>query len=89
MFSRQKSQRAANSLWSASRQCESDRVRHPELRDAAGGKPIDGNLGYVMDRPLDRAAKDLLHRAPVITLDAGEPVLLLLRAGLSADDFDT
>lgn len=42
-----------------------------------------------MDRPLDRAAKDLLHWAPVITLDAGDPVLLLLRAGLRADDVDT
>ncbi len=52
-----------------------------------GGSLIGGILGHTMDRPLDKAAKDLLDRAPVITLDAGEPVLLLLRGGLKADDF--
>ena len=31
--------------------------------------------------------KDLFDRTPVITLDAGEPVLLLSRDGLKADDF--
>lgn len=52
-----------------------------------GGSLIGGILGHAMDRPLDKAAKDLLDRASVITLDAGEPVLLLLRGGLRADDF--
>ncbi|MBP2226752.1 type IV secretion system protein VirB10 [Azospirillum agricola] len=52
-----------------------------------GGSLIGGILGHSIDRPLDKAAKDLLDRAPVITLDAGEPVLLLLRGGLRADDF--
>ncbi|CBS87280.1 TrbI/VirB10 family protein [Azospirillum lipoferum] len=52
-----------------------------------GGSLIGGILGHGIDRPLDKAAKDLLDRAPVITLDAGEPVLLLLRSGLNADDF--
>ena len=52
-----------------------------------GGSLIGGMLGHSIDRPLDKAAKDLLDRAPVITLDAGEPVLLLLRSGLKADDF--
>nr|WP_246500655.1 TrbI/VirB10 family protein [Azospirillum rugosum] len=52
-----------------------------------GGSLIGGILGHAMDRPLDKAAKDLLDRAPVITLDAGEPVMLLLRGGLRADDF--
>lgn len=52
-----------------------------------GGSLIGGILGHSIDRPLDKAAKDLLDRAPVITLDAGEPVLLLLRGGLRADNF--
>ncbi len=52
-----------------------------------GGSLIGGILGHSIDRPLDKAAKDLLDRTPVITLDAGEPVLLLLRGGLRADDF--
>jgi hypothetical protein len=52
-----------------------------------GGSLIGGLLGHAMDRPLDKAAKDLLDRAPVITLDAGEPVLLLLRSGLRTDEF--
>ncbi|HYD69192.1 TrbI/VirB10 family protein [Azospirillum sp.] len=53
-----------------------------------GGSLIGGLLGHAMDRPLDKAAKDLLDRAPVITLEAGKPVLLLLRGGLQADEFD-
>lgn len=52
-----------------------------------GGSLIGGILGHSIDRPLDKAAKDLLDRAPVITLNAGEPVLLLLQGGLKADDF--
>ncbi|BAI71801.1 type IV secretion system protein [Azospirillum sp. B510] len=52
-----------------------------------GGSLIGGILGHSIDRPLDKAAKDLLEEAPVITLDAGEPVLLLLRGGLRADNF--
>ncbi|MDQ2102789.1 TrbI/VirB10 family protein [Azospirillum isscasi] len=53
-----------------------------------GGSLIGGILGHSIDRPLDKAAKDLLDRAPVITLDAGEPVLLLLRNELRANDFN-
>jgi hypothetical protein len=53
-----------------------------------GSSLIGGLLGHAMDRPLDKAAKDLLDRSPVITLEAGEPVLLLLRGGLQADEFD-
>ncbi|HEY0832912.1 MAG TPA: TrbI/VirB10 family protein [Azospirillum sp.] len=53
-----------------------------------GGSLIGGLLGHAMDRPLDKAAKDLLDRAPVITLEPGEPVLLLLRGGLLGDEFD-
>ncbi|MGQ9370714.1 TrbI/VirB10 family protein [Azospirillum sp. ST 5-10] len=52
-----------------------------------GGSLIGGILGHTMDRPLDKAAKDLLDRAPAITLEAGEPMLLLLRGGLRANDF--
>jgi len=52
-----------------------------------GGSLISSLLGHAMDRPLDKAAKDLLDRAPVITLEAGEPVLLLLRGGLHAGGF--
>jgi len=53
-----------------------------------GGSLIGGILGRGIESPLDKAAKDLLDRTPIITLDAGEPVLLLLRGGLRADDFD-
>lgn len=52
-----------------------------------GSSLIGGILGHSMDRPLDKAAKDLLDQAPVITLEAGEPMLLLLRGGLLANDF--
>ncbi|CAO3425460.1 TrbI/VirB10 family protein [Azospirillum doebereinerae] len=52
-----------------------------------GGSLIGGILGHSMDRPLDKAAKDGLDRAPVITMEAGEQLLLLLRGGLQADDF--
>ncbi|WP_448190907.1 TrbI/VirB10 family protein [Azospirillum sp. sgz301742] len=53
-----------------------------------GGSLIGGILGHSIDRPLDKAAKELLDRAPVVTLDAGEPVMLLLRSGLNADSFE-
>ncbi|MGY0782575.1 TrbI/VirB10 family protein [Azospirillum argentinense] len=53
-----------------------------------GGSLIGGILGHSIDRPLDKSAKDLLDRAPVMMLNAGEPVLLLLRGSLKADDFD-
>lgn len=52
-----------------------------------GGSLIGGILGHSIDRPLDKAAKDLLDRAPVIMLDAGEPVILVLRVALRADEF--
>ncbi len=53
----------------------------------SGGSLIGGILGHSIDRPLDKAAKDVLDRAPVITLEAGEPILLLLRGSLKTDDF--
>ncbi|MFP5516966.1 MAG: TrbI/VirB10 family protein [Alphaproteobacteria bacterium] len=52
-----------------------------------GGGLLGTILGRGMESPLDRAAKDLLERAPVITLEAGEPLLLVLRGALRADDF--
>lgn len=52
-----------------------------------GGSLIGGILDRSMDRPLDKAAKDALDQAPVISLSAGEPIVLLLRGGLAADDF--
>lgn len=52
-----------------------------------GGSLLGTILGRGIESPLDRAAKDMLERAPVITLDAGEPVLLVLRGALRADDF--
>lgn len=61
-----------------------------DLASAAltGGGSLFGTiLGRGIESPLDRAAKDMLERAPVITLDAGEPLLLVLRGALRADDF--
>ena len=52
-----------------------------------GGGLLGTVLGRNLDSPLDKAAKELLDRAPVLTLDAGEPLLLLLRGTLRADDF--
>ncbi len=52
-----------------------------------GGSLLGTILGRGMEGPLDRAAKDMLERAPVITLEAGEPILLLLHGALRADDF--
>lgn len=51
------------------------------------GGLIGAILGRNVDRPLDKAAKDLLDRAPVITLEAGAPILVFLRGGLVAEDF--
>ncbi|NYZ16945.1 TrbI/VirB10 family protein [Azospirillum sp. RWY-5-1] len=52
-----------------------------------GGSLLGTILGRGIESPLDRAAKDMLERAPVITLDAGEPLLLVLRGALRAADF--
>ncbi len=52
-----------------------------------GGSLLGSILGRGIESPLDRAVKNLLERAPVITLDAGEPLLLILRGALQADDF--
>lgn len=54
---------------------------------SGGGSLIGAILGRNVDRPLDKAAKDLLDRAPVITLEAGAPILVFLRGGLEVDDF--
>lgn len=54
---------------------------------SGGGSLLGAILGRNVDRPLDKAAKDLLDRAPVITLEAGEPILVFLRGALEADDF--
>lgn len=51
---------------------------------SGGGSLIGGLLGRSLESPLDRAARDLLERAPVITLEAGEPVLVILRGALRA-----
>lgn len=52
-----------------------------------GGSLLGTILGRGMESPLDRVAKDMLERAPVIMLEAGEPLLLVLRGALRADDF--
>ncbi len=52
-----------------------------------GGSLLGTILGRGIESPLDRAAKDLLERAPVITLEVGEPITLVLRGALKADDF--
>lgn len=54
---------------------------------SGGGSLVGAILGRNVDRPLDQAAKDLLDRAAVITLKAGEPIVVVLRGGLVADDF--
>lgn len=52
-----------------------------------GGSLLGTILGRGIESPLDRAAKDLLERRPVITLEAGEPITLMLRGALKVDDF--
>lgn len=52
-----------------------------------GGSLLGGILGRGIESPLDRAAKDLLERGPVITLEVGEPITLVLRGALKAEDF--
>ena len=52
-----------------------------------GGSLVGAILGRNADRPLDQAARDLLQRTPVITLEPGQPITVILRAGLAADDF--
>lgn len=52
-----------------------------------GGSLIGGILGHNVDRPLDKAAKDLLDQAPVITLDPGDLMILLLQDSIRVDDF--
>jgi type IV secretory pathway VirB10-like protein len=54
---------------------------------SGGGSLIGAILGRNVDRPLDKAAKDLLDRAPVITLESGESIIVVLRGGLLAEDF--
>jgi type IV secretion system protein TrbI len=48
-------------------------------------------LGILLDRnagrPLDEAARRALEQAPVVTLEPGRPVVLLLRGSLRTDDF--
>lgn len=52
---------------------------------SGGGSLIGGLLGRSLESPLDRAARDLLERAPVITLEAGEPVVVILRGALRGE----
>jgi type IV secretion system protein VirB10 len=52
-----------------------------------GGSILGAILADNADSPLDRVAKDLWERAPVIELDPGEQVLVFLKGGLCADDF--
>lgn len=49
---------------------------------SGGGSLIGGLLGRSLESPLDRATRDLLERAPVITLEAGKPVVVILRGAL-------
>lgn len=49
-----------------------------------GGSLLGEILGRTADRPLDRAARAQLERLPVITLDPGAEILLLLAGPLSA-----
>ena len=61
-----------------------------DLTSAAltGGSSLLGSiLGRGIESPLDRAAKEMLERGPVITLEAGEPLLLVLRGALQVDEF--
>ncbi|ANC91120.1 conjugal transfer protein TrbI [Azospirillum humicireducens] len=51
-----------------------------------GGSLLGAMLGRNLDSPLDKVTKDLLDRAPVITLEAGEPITVILRGALRADD---
>ncbi|WP_114859729.1 TrbI/VirB10 family protein [Azospirillum brasilense] len=51
-----------------------------------GGSLLGALLGRNLDSPLDKATKDMLDRAPMITLEAGEPVTVILRSALRADD---
>lgn len=54
---------------------------------SSGGTLIGSIFAEQADNPLEKAAKDLLDRAPTISLDAGEQVILFLRSGICADDF--
>lgn len=63
-----------------------------ELAGAAltgGGSLLGAILGREVESPLDRAARAALERAPVVTVEAGAPVVLLLRGALATDDFRT
>lgn len=54
-----------------------------------GGSLFGAILGRNIDSPLDRAAKDLLDRAPVLRLEQGQPITLILRGAIQADEFRT
>lgn len=56
---------------------------------AGGGSLLGAILGREAESPLDRAARAALERAPVVTVEPGAPVALLLRAPLVTDDFRT
>jgi type IV secretion system protein VirB10 len=53
----------------------------------AGGGLLGAILGREAESPLERAARAALDRAPVVTIEPGAPVALLLRAPLATDDF--
>jgi type IV secretion system protein TrbI len=52
-----------------------------------GGSLIGSILGRNIESPLDRAAKDMLDRAPVIKLEPGAEVVVFLRGALECNDF--
>lgn len=52
-----------------------------------GGSLVGIILGRTLESPLDRAAKDFLERQPVISLEAGTEIVVLLRGAIACDDF--
>jgi type IV secretion system protein VirB10 len=54
---------------------------------SGGGSLLGSIFMDNAERPLSKAAKDMLDRAPTISLEPGEEVVLLLKSGICADDF--
>jgi type IV secretion system protein VirB10 len=43
-------------------------------------------VGRTVDSPLEKAAKDMLDRAPVVTLGQGQEIAFVLRGALECKD---
>ena len=52
-----------------------------------GGSLIGAIIGRTVDSPLNKAAKDLLDRQPVVTLEPGDAIAILLRGAVECQDF--